>query len=231
MDSMGAFASGKVLVGTIDDQGMITWQQGTGISEAVIHGTAAIIGSKLYLIGGAAQVAKNKVMVSRIGGDGLNGPWTTLTSAALPQPRSHHCSVVHNGQIFLFGGLDDNDNVLEEVLRSDFDENGDLVGWKVAGTLPDAPWTAAASLWGESVFIIGGGHGGAGSMGFVDRVRRARFYENNTLQDFADVDPLPTPRSHVHFAPIVDGRIYSVGGRLMPSLTSMNRVFIGNFQP
>ncbi len=230
MDAMGPFASGKVVVGTIDNDGNVTWKLGSPLTEADIHGTAAILGDKLYLIGGTASAPKAKVMVSTLGADGVNGAWST-SPVSLPQPRSHHAALVHEGRIFLFGGFDENLSPLDEVLRSEHDASGALTGWVVAGNLPSAPWTAAVSQWGESVFVIGGGEGGASNEHFVDRVRRARFYENNTLQPFVDVTPLPVARSHVHFAPIHEGRIYSVGGRLMPSANSMDRVFIGAFEP
>lgn len=223
------FPSASVLVGTIDDLGMITWKQGTSVGEAVIHGAAEILGDTLYLIGGADAAPKARVFKSALDANGLNGPWTA--GAALPQPRTHHASVVREGRIFLFGGFDTQGTPLHEVLKSDHDATGAIIGWRVGGDLPNAPWTASATLWGGSVFVVGGGEGALGQEYFVDRVRRARFLQNNTLGAFEDVaTPLPVIRAHVHQSPIFEGRIYSVGGRLQPSFNSMDRVFVGAFK-
>ena len=149
---------------------------------------------------------------------------------ALPQARSHHTAVVHGGRMFLIGGFTTGQSPLAPIHRSVHDASGALTGWVVAGDMPSSPWTAGASVWGESLFVVGGGEGGSGVETYVDRVRQARFLSDNTISGFADVTPLPAARSHVHQTPIYQGKVYSVGGRLMPSGNSMNRVFVGTFQ-
>jgi hypothetical protein len=230
-DAQGAYAHNRVFIGTIDEtDGSISWVDGPRFNEAAMHATASIVGDRLYLVGGSVGDApKDHVLVSTLGPDGRNGPWTP--GATLPQARSHHTAIVHEGRLFLIGGFDAAHLPLHEILKSEHDATGAITGWKVGGDLPNAPWTAGASLLGDSVFIVGGGEGGPAPSPFVDRVRRARFYPNNTLQPFEDVSmPLPTPRAHVHQAPIFNGRIYSVGGRLYPSYNTMDRVFIGTFK-
>lgn len=95
--------------------------------------------------------------------------------------------------------------------------------------MPSAPWTAGASVYGDSLFVVGGGEGGPGMEQYVARVRQARFLSDNSVSGFADLTPLPVARSHVHQAPIFNGRIYSVGGRLQPSLDTMSRAFVAKF--
>jgi hypothetical protein len=229
MDAMGPFASGKVLIGAISQvDGTITWKQGPSLTETTLHGTAVVLGDKLYLIGGSAQNPKDKVLVSTILADGSLGPWAG--GAALPVPRSHHTAVVHGGHIFLVGGFSTNQVPQSPILKSQHDANGALTGWVVAGDMPNSPWTAGASVWGESLFVVGGGEGGQGVETYIDRVRQARFLADNTISGFAEVTPLPAARSHVHQAPIYQGKVYSVGGRLFPSGNSMDRVFVGAFQ-
>ncbi len=229
MAATGLFASGKVLVGKISpNDGEISWQLGPQLTEGVLHGTAVVLENKLYLIGGSAQFPKDKVFVSQLDADGLPGPWAA--GPALPQPRSHHTAVIHGGRIFLAGGFTTGEVGLTPVLRSEHDAAGTITGWTVVGDMPNPPWTAGASVWGDSLFVVGGGQGGPGAEMFTDRVRQARFLSDNTLSPFADVTPLPIARSHVHQAPIYKGKIYSVGGRLMPSGSSIDRVFVGAFQ-
>ena len=229
MDAMGPVASGKVMVGAISAvDGSISWKLGPALTEATLHGTAVVLDHKLYLIGGSAQRAKTTVLVSQLDHEGFPGPWTA--APALPQARSHHTAVVHEGRIFLIGGFDASQTPQSPILRSAHDATGALTGWTVAGDMPNSPWTAGASVWGQSLFVVGGGEGGSGVEMYVDRVRQARFLADNTVSGFADVTPLPAARSHVHQAPIYQGKVYSVGGRLFPSGNTMDRVFIGTFQ-
>ena len=58
-------------------------------------------------------------------------------------------------------------------------------------------------------------------------MRRAGLYPDNTIGVFTDVGTLLVPRSHVHQAPLFGDHLYSVGGRLQPSLDTMDRVFVG----
>lgn len=229
MDAQGAHASGKVLIGAISPvDGSLTWTMGPSLTEAVLHGTALVLGDRLYLMGGSAAAPKDKVLVAQIFPDGSLGPWAA--GPPLPMPRSHHVAVIHGGKMFLIGGFSTNQVPIGPIHRSELDANGLLIGWVVAGDMPNSPWTAGASVHGESLIVVGGGEGGQGVEQYVDRVRLARFLADNTLSGFADVTPLPAARSHVHQAPIYRGKVYSVGGRLMPSGNSMNRVFVGTFQ-
>ncbi len=228
-DMTGEFASAKLLVGVISPvDGTIVWSFGPSLSSAVLHGTAVVLDNKLYLMGGSAQQPKDDVLVSQLDANGVPGPWVAL--GKLPVPRSHHTAVVHDGHIFLIAGFTTGQLPLSPVWKSVHDTNGALIGWKVVGDMPTSPWTAGASVWGNTLLVVGGGEGGQGQEHFVDHVRQARFLDDGTLSGFADITALPVARSHVHQAPIYEGRVFSVGGRLWPSATSMDRAFIGTFQ-
>lgn len=228
-DMTGEVASFKALVGEISQvDGTITWQFAPEVFEATLHATAIILGDKLYVIGGSQNAPRNTVAVSTLGANGIPGPWSL--SALLPVPRSHHTAVVHDNHIYLVAGFTTGQTPLSPVWKSEHDTAGKLTGWKVVGDMPDSPWTAGASVWGDTLLVVGGGEGAPGQQVFVDHVRQARFLDDGTISGFASITPLPVARSHVHQAPIYKGRVFSVGGRLFPSGTSMDRAFIGSFQ-
>jgi hypothetical protein len=153
------------------------------------------------------------------------GRW--LDGPSLPVPRSHHAAVVKDGVIWIFGGFTTGQEPLADILRATRDDAGALAGWEVAGSLELPPWTHAASLYGDGVFLVGGGEGGPGHEHYVDRVRYAA-WRDGVLGPFGDVvEPLPRARSHVHQTPIHQGHLYSVGGRTMASGSSMARVYVG----
>lgn len=225
-DAQGAFAQDRTLIGTVQDDGDVTWVESPHrLGNAFLHGTGAVLGDTLYLIGGTANGPQSIVKVSKIGADGSLSGWTNGVS--LPLQRSHHVAFVRGGAIWLVGGFDTGMAPIVDVLRSELDANGMLTGWARAGDIESAPWTSAAVVYQEHVFLIGGGEGGPGNERYVNRVRRARFYPNQTLSPFIDVDTLPAERAHVHQAPSFGKHVYSVGGRQETGLMSFSKTFVG----
>lgn len=232
MDAQGPFASGVTLVGEIGADKTITWTQATdaSLTASALHASTQILDGELILTGGtSANAPGSAVLISTLDNNGLPGAWRE--GPPLPDPRSHHASVVHEGRIYLLGGFNENNRPLESVLVSVHDAAGALTGWEVAGELPSSPWTHGAFVHEGYVWIVGGGQGGPGQEEYIATVRRAPFLTDGQLGPFDTVkDPLPIPRSHVHQTPTHNGRIYSVGGRLSDVLDSMDRVFIGTME-
>ncbi len=222
--------NGVTYVLDYDSEGKPTVRTGSGVAEAFLHPGVASVGGRLYVVGGSGTThnPKGTVLVSTLGEDGLNGAWSA--GPGLPQPRSHHAVVVHDERMYLVGGFTTGQVPLNDVLRSVHDATGALTGWEAVGTLESSPWTHAAFVHGEWLYVVGGGEGGPGQERYVARTRRARIAPDGTLGEFEEVAGLlPVPRAHVHQTPVHDGRIYSVGGRLFPALTTIDRVFIGTF--
>jgi hypothetical protein len=225
----GPYANADVFKGTLDEAGLISWASVGKIPEVSLHATAHVAGRRLYVIGGTAQAPKAKVLVAEFDGDGKLG--TFSEGPALPSARSHHAMVSWKGDLFLLGGFDSNQEPIVNVSRSVRDGLGKITGWALAGELQAPPWTLGADVVGDTLVLVGGGEGGPGQEHYVDRVRRAQLDGERNVGPFEDIAlPLPVARSHVHQAPIVKGRIYSVGGRLEAGLRSMNRVFIGSLR-
>src|SRR5207247_1607671 len=73
----GLFLHDFVLVGTIGDDGDVTWAMSSrGLGAAFMHGTGAVLDGTLYAIGGtgAMQVPQALVMRATLGADGMPGP-------------------------------------------------------------------------------------------------------------------------------------------------------------
>lgn len=227
-DAAGPFAQDTVLVGTVRDDGDLDWVKSPQrLGVAFIHGTGAVVGDTLLIIGGTggSHGAQGIVKQAALSADGSVGAWSD--GAALPQSRSHHTAVVRDGHAYLIGGFDGSLEPISDVLRSVHDAAGGVTGWARVGEITAGPWTSGAFSFGNGLFLVGGGEGGGSDQHFVDHVRVAQLYENGTLAPFADLAPLPVARAHVHQAPQYRGRVYSVGGRVEPQLISMGRVFVG----
>jgi hypothetical protein len=227
-DAQGLLASDYVLVGALQPDGDITWTSSPKrLGHAGLHSTASIIGDTLFVAGGTGRgnAPQSIVKHAKLNADGSLGDW--VDAPALPLQRSHHVAFVRDGQLFLAGGFDTAQVPIADVLRSQLDANGVLTGWVVAGEIDSSPWTSAAFVYRDHVFLLGGGEGGPGNQHYVNRVRRARFTESMTLLPFEDVDTLPAARAHVHQTPIFEDHVYSVGGRQEDNFSSISKVFVG----
>jgi len=227
-DADGVAASSHCFLGSFDSDGHLTFVDTTAMpAEVRLHPSAQILANRLVVVGGTnGQHAIDSVVLADVLSEGAVGEWRA--GPTLPSPRSHHASVVHDGHIFVFGGFDEGNVPIADIWRSQSDADGEPTGWEVIGTMDTPPWTHAATLYRDGVFLVGGGEGGPGEEQYVDRVRWARFTADDRLTTFVDVvNPLPRPRSHVHQAPIFNGYIYSVGGRSARSFQSIADVFVG----
>lgn len=233
LDSEGPFAIPDVTILELNEAGGVRARPGRSLNVARVHATAQVLGSTLYLVGGTSEggLIQSTTLVSQLDANGTNGPWTE--GPALPSGRTHHAAVVHDGRIYLFGGLTHGDMPVSEVWRSVHDTNGVLTGWETVGTMDEAPWTASAFVYNDSVYLVGGGYGlQRPNVEFLDRVRRAPFLLDGHVGAFEDVaNPLPIGRSHDHQTPTFGNHIYSVGGRHdVEAPTSINNVFIGSIE-
>lgn len=224
--SGSATPNNTTYVGDFDAQGVLTWRTGPSTPRYGLHPSGAIVGDTLYFLGGQTSAPLAAVHASKIGADGLNGAFTAV--ASLPFPRSHHMTFAARNRLFVLGGFTLNNEPEATVLRSVHDASGALTGWEPASVMATPPWTAGVVLKDDAVLVFGGGEGGPGAETYVNRVRRAGLYPDDSLGVFTDVvSPLPVARSHVHHVPMWNDVVYSIGGRTMPNLDTIDRVFIG----
>ena len=208
----------SVLVIDFDEGGYVSSMRGaTSLPAPAAHSTAAVIGSKLYVVGGLTgdtsnpQYATAKSYAATIQSNGLLSAWTE--QLALPVARSHHGLIAHNGHLFVVGGQNSMSTLsapaVLDILRSEHDANGNITAWTKIGALDTAPLTTGLVEYEGYLYMVGGIYGN----GFSSRVRRAEFLADNTLGPVEEVTSLPIARSHVHQVPLYNGHIYSVAGR------------------
>ncbi|MBX7096156.1 MAG: hypothetical protein K1X89_00450 [Myxococcaceae bacterium] len=213
-------AHDETVVGTFADDGTITWRLGGKLGHPVQHATALVDGNTLRFFGGSYTNALDTTDVSTIGPDGLNGDFTP--GPKLSSPRTHHSQFVFQGRVFLVGGF----NALAEAEPSIVASVSDG-GWEKVGIMGTPNFASAAVLQGDGLLLIGGATGTFYDETFTDVVQRAGVWPDSTLGVFSEAGRLPVARAHVHDVPVFRDTLYSVGGRVTPSLDSSDRVFIG----
>jgi hypothetical protein len=170
---------------------------------------SARIGSKLFLIGGAAPTTQTMHGEGELGSlvstpivdafDFKTGTWDTLI-APLDTPRVYATAVALDDSIYVMGGVDQGGHTLKSVEVYDRTKNA----WHYTTDMTFRRDGAASVVYGDSIFVIGGG----GSLGILNHT--VEVYSPAT-RTWALADTLLWGRAFHHAVKI--GRyIYIFGG-------------------
>lgn len=206
-----------VLVSTHDADGRLTgWSEGPEVPIARFHANAAVIGRTILVTGGLDDTgeATDTVMAATLGDDGVLSEWSVLDP--LPAPRSHHASFAVGGRLYLSFGFSgnsftDDTTAHPDVIAAELRDDGTLGPWETVLTSDLSLSTHAATLAEGCVLLSGGilqeGHDHT----FSADVRRLDL--SGGAVGAPEILPGPSiGRGHLHQAPLVDGRLYLVGG-------------------
>lgn len=219
-----------VYVGTIGDDGRIdAWEEARTMPGGRFHSVAVVDGRWLYVVGGIEEDdAIDTVLRAELKDDGTLGEWTQ--AATLPAPRSHHAAVVHDGSLYVLGGLDGDpmrgtEETHGDVWRARLSADGSVGTWETLTELPNRVSSTSAQAIGDAIFLFGGIEG---SSYYSEHVRRAEILPDGTIGDWTAVGDLPTGRAHVHQLPRVGDRLYSLGGSTRAG--SIDSIVIGQLK-
>ena len=194
------FASFILSVAQVD-----TWERKADMPTArAILGTTAVNG-KIYAIGG---VAHGSVVSTVEAYDPATDTWTRKSD--MPTARDGLSTIATGGKIYAIGGF------IESLLTTlstveVYDPTTD--SWETKADMPTRRFDPATAMVNGEIYVIGGGEG-------PDYTT-----EGNPWKDLSTVevyDPrtdtwerrtdMPTPRTLANNAPVVNGKIYVIGG-------------------
>ncbi|MGA3115772.1 MAG: kelch repeat-containing protein [Syntrophobacteraceae bacterium] len=168
----------------------------TGVEEV----TGAVVNGKFYVFGDAS--GEDPYF------DGVYDPTVDAWAPIAPMltPRSNAPAVAYNGKIYVFAG--NGAGGVHYTLVEAYDPGSDT--WQTVTNIPQVVASPAVALVGDNVYVIGGGSPSEGKM--VNTVYMYNFTTDTwKTSGFA---PLPNPRAFEcnGAAPVVDGKIYLIGG-------------------
>ncbi len=206
------------------------WIDGPEMSTTRFHHASIAVGESAYVTGGMTgsnNTNTPSVQRSVRGVDGSFGSFEELTP--LPDMRSHHSIVAHDGALYISGGLRGNPSgsheSLSDVLRAPIEADGTIGTWELVGDLDVELSTHSSFVFAGQLYVAGGIEGGSEN---VQRVRRAPFENDGSIGAWEEVAELPTRRAHAHQTPVWNGFVYAVGGAL--NHDSIDNVWIGRFE-
>jgi hypothetical protein len=219
------------------DGSLGAWQATSPMPEARFHHPAVAHNGWIYVVGGQAEKeASAGVFAARVTPDGKIESWQQMKP--LPRPRSHHAAFVHDNHIYVVGGMDGPvggmQAVFLDVIRAQIQPDGSLSAWQIVSRIPHSYATHASHYHGGHLWLIGGVEDNAR---FVNTVLRAELRADGRVGAWTEVEPgLPLARGHVHNTPVLNGRMYSAGGRVIPTQPNKptevtGAVHIGTFRP
>lgn len=171
------------------------WSFAPPMPQALDHAAVAVVGGKLYVIGGYAGdfVARTEVYVLDPG----TGQWSS--AASLPAPRGAASAVTVGGRVYVFGGT----GAAGQATNTSFEYDPAANVWRQRAAMPTAREHLTAAVAGGRAYVVGGRAGG------VSKAANERYDPaSNTWTVLA---PMPTARSAMGTAALF-GRIYAAGG-------------------
>ncbi len=156
--SDGTAATDTVFVShPVGDGNLDTWTAGPSLPAPRTDAASVVVGSTLYVIGGAdATGAPTSTVFSiTVDNDGALGDWTSEDAIALPAPRAGASAVAVSDGIVVMGGADAS-GPTTSVWKSQQDKSGALQAWTDQSSLFEENVDGTATHVGDVIFLIGG---------------------------------------------------------------------------
>jgi len=188
-----------------------TWTTLAPAPTARTEVTAAVLGGKIYVIGGFAEPSLSNLPSLTITNrvevyDPLTNEWTTR--APLPVGLHHASAVVTANRLYVIGGYTQSFLALWHPVATVYLYDPDKDVWMERTPMPTQRGALAVAESGGKLYAIGGYDGSS---------NRAEVEVYDPAGDtWTARAPLPTPRDHLAAA-TVGGKIYAIGGRVNQS--------------
>jgi N-acetylneuraminic acid mutarotase len=134
--------------------------------------------------------------------------------ATMPTPRSEITATNIGDDIYVIGGLDKSEDVLDVVEVYNVKNNS----WKSAASLPQPLHHTAATSYDGKIYVVGG---------FISREwipTNQLFIYEPTKNQWTEGNPMPTPRGALN-ALFVNGTLYAIGGQDNARISNMNEAY------
>lgn len=173
--------------------------------------TAAVLGGKIYVLGGFAEPSLSNLSSMTITNrvevyDPATNEWTTR--APLPVGLHHAAAVVAENRLYVIGGYRQAFLALWHPVATVYMYDPDKNAWTERAPMPTPRGALAVAEFSGKFYAIGG-YDGSGNKAAVEVYDPA-------ADTWTARSPLPTPRDHLAAA-TAGGNIYAIGGRVNQS--------------
>jgi hypothetical protein len=137
------------------DGSLVGWSETTALPQPRANGDLAVVGNRIYLVGGAgASAALSSVYLAPVNANGSLGSWSLTTS--LPAPRKGLVVFAAGDYLYAVGGEDDGGQFHTTAYVTRIEPDGDVGAWTETTPLPE-PRAAAAGIYADgAIYLLGG---------------------------------------------------------------------------
>lgn len=197
----------QILVADIvNDYLASSWTKIGDLDAIFARGTATLIGSNIYFLGGTdGLTSSNKAFRLNVIDDNIDLSKVALT--ALPKKLRGHATYSNGIYVWVFGGIDENDTVSADIFRAQL-IGSDLGAWTKVGELPKALTDGKVIATAKYIYYIGGATNNSNAA--TNTVYYASFI-NSIIGQFAIAPHLPDNLCGFTVAQYA-GMVYLFGG-------------------
>ena len=128
-----------------------TWTRIQPMGEGREGPSSVVYNNQLFVLGGGVSSIE-KLSLNAV--QGHQSVWWEILRAELPERWNKHCSVVHNGQLIVVGGIDvDNLSTSDRITEISFVPPHTR---KLLATMPQKRCGHGVALFGDKILIVGG---------------------------------------------------------------------------
>jgi len=202
------------------------WKSGPSLPTPIAAGGAALVNNKIHWFGGIDANARCDVANHFVYDlNQRSAGWKNITNvAAMPSPRNHFSTVVHNGLIYAMGGQHGHDACPGQGARDVSNVhvfNPANNSWATKANLPTRQSHAEPSsfVYGNAIYVIGGEYNGT-----------KIFRYNPAVNNWDTVATLPNALL-APVARVVDDRLIVASGGAPNSGWPSNKVYSTSMTP
>ncbi|MEO8801360.1 MAG: hypothetical protein ABI551_25950 [Polyangiaceae bacterium] len=214
-----------------DDGSLGAWTSAGSVGNFRMHPGSIVNGSDIYVLGGFNDPSVwSDIVKATVSADGTVSAWTP--AGTLAGPLSHFSATLHDGYVYVAGGLDksafQSPPPLATVTRGHLLADGTIGEWTAMPSLPKGVCTHAAFFYGGYLYVGGGLSGPLYAE--TKTVWRAAVGADHMLGAWEETASLATARGHVHQFPVFGNHVYSIAGAITLDLKSTTTIEVGTFE-
>jgi N-acetylneuraminic acid mutarotase len=182
---------------------------GTLAQPRANHGFVAH-GGYVYLVGGRNSSGPlTDVSFATVDGQGAPGSFAGTTP--LPEPRYAHATLLHQGRLYVLGGVGADLRNTNTVWFASFNSDGTLGEWTGTTVMSVVRSSLGVASVDDTIYVVGGRKDADASGSGSNEVRMAQTNADGTIDVW--IKPANVSRSFSeHMTLVVGGRIYIWGG-------------------
>ena len=188
-----------------------SWSYTTNLPASIFGHTCVAYNGYIYVIGGAGDSGfSTDVQYAKINSDGTFGNWKSTEN--FMTERASHTSVVHNGYLYILGGMYNNgsNQYLHDVQYTKINQDGSLGIWNSTQDFVTARMEPSSVVYHGYLYLLGGWINDVPAQ-FLNDVQYAKINSDGTLGNWNNTTSFPTAR-YGHSSVVNNGYLYVLGG-------------------